>query len=234
MALPLPAGLTPPEIAFLCEMELVTVIPRQRMASLDLLGGKTSPLRPPHRADLPLWLALLLKRQGRADIAPPAWLYPDSLRQILDRETNDAHSDAFSPAPPLSRLAADLKTPPFMPTSVAAAPADFLPYHWLELGQTLLAAAADDVPDSEQVRRLLRDLREVRMAKVRQGVEVLDGGAGVQMDGVGATEVGEGRAFVTGVIDGLRKIGAAKETATRERAEEGGGLEGGDEDEEML
>ena len=38
MALPLPPGLTPLEVAFLCEMELVTVIPRQRLEGLDLLG----------------------------------------------------------------------------------------------------------------------------------------------------------------------------------------------------
>lgn len=38
MALPLLPGLTPPEVAFLCEMELVTVIPRQRLESLQLLG----------------------------------------------------------------------------------------------------------------------------------------------------------------------------------------------------
>lgn len=38
MALPLPPGLTPAEVTFLCEMELVTVIPRQRLESLDLLG----------------------------------------------------------------------------------------------------------------------------------------------------------------------------------------------------
>ena len=38
MALPLPPGLTPPEVAFLCEMELVTVVPRQRLEGLELLG----------------------------------------------------------------------------------------------------------------------------------------------------------------------------------------------------
>lgn len=38
MALPLPSGLTPPETAFLCEMEMVTVIPRQRLEGLNLLG----------------------------------------------------------------------------------------------------------------------------------------------------------------------------------------------------
>jgi GINS complex subunit 2 len=31
-------GLTPPEIAFICEMELVTIVPRQRLERLDLLG----------------------------------------------------------------------------------------------------------------------------------------------------------------------------------------------------
>jgi hypothetical protein len=38
MALPLPPGLTPPEIAFICEMELVTIVPRQRLEALALLG----------------------------------------------------------------------------------------------------------------------------------------------------------------------------------------------------
>lgn len=38
MAHPMPAGLLPPEIAFVCEMELVTVIPREHLSSLELLG----------------------------------------------------------------------------------------------------------------------------------------------------------------------------------------------------
>jgi GINS complex subunit 2 len=38
MALPLPAGLIPSEVAFLCEMETVTVIPRGRLESVNLLS----------------------------------------------------------------------------------------------------------------------------------------------------------------------------------------------------
>ena len=38
MAFPYSPGLTPPEIAFICEMELVTIVPRQRLDRLDLLG----------------------------------------------------------------------------------------------------------------------------------------------------------------------------------------------------
>jgi GINS complex subunit 2 len=41
MALPLPQGLVPTEVAFLCEMELVTVVPRQRLESIDLLTVRT-------------------------------------------------------------------------------------------------------------------------------------------------------------------------------------------------
>lgn len=38
MAFPHPTGLEPSEVAFLCEMEQVTVVPRQRLERLDLLG----------------------------------------------------------------------------------------------------------------------------------------------------------------------------------------------------
>lgn len=46
MALPLPSGLTPSEVAFLCEMELVTIIPRQRLEGLELLGVRLNMLLP--------------------------------------------------------------------------------------------------------------------------------------------------------------------------------------------
>jgi hypothetical protein len=38
MAFPLPRGITPSEIEFISEMELVTVVPRQRLDGLDLLS----------------------------------------------------------------------------------------------------------------------------------------------------------------------------------------------------
>ena len=118
-----------------------------------------------------------------------------------------------------------------------------LPYHWLEVGTMLLDAASDDLVDPDQIRRLLKELREARTAKFRAGIDALDaaamGGGGVALTGVGAMEVGEGRGFVTGVVNGLRyavllfdlplrllmdvlkrKIGASKEQARREQMAE--------------
>lgn len=80
----------------------------------------------------------------------------------------------------------------------------------MEVGSLLLDSASDDLVDPDQIRRLLKDLREVRMSKMRSGVEVLDeaatGGGGVALTGVGSMELGEERGFITGVVDGLRYV----------------------------
>ncbi|KAK8105754.1 DNA replication complex GINS protein PSF2 [Apiospora kogelbergensis] len=252
MALPLPQGLVPTEVAFLCEMEMVTIVPRQRLESIPLLSGDTPALRPPHRAQMPLWLALLLKKQRRANIVPPAWLHPASLADIIHHETN-VDPQAFSPPPP-PPTRADGRTgrakplqenirrtreqpkpgedprlaPPFLPSCTAESPAGYLPYHWLELAETLLAHAADDVPAASEVRALLRDLQEVRAAKMRGSTASLEGGGGVVvLRGVGAMELAESRAFVLGVVDGVRKLGASAETTRRDEEANGGGGYGG-------
>lgn len=165
-------------------------------------------------------MALLLKRQKRANISPPPWLSVEGLSQILDFETDERTAGLFSPSPALqaprgassdfdeylSHSALEF-SPPFLEnSSTNRAQDDALPYHWLELGHLLLTHAADDFDDAETVRRLLRDLREVRMSKLRKGFKVLDAGAGVKLDGVGGMEIAEVRGFVGGVVDGLRLV----------------------------
>jgi GINS complex subunit 2 len=173
----------------------------------------------------------------------------DSLQYILELET--VHfQDSFAPAPPPPPeevKQTDYNGRPFTMTApfiesctentsgTENAPATALPYHWYEMAEMLLDAASDDFTQPDQIRQLLRDIREVRLAKMRKGVEVLSGeGDGVRLDGVGAMELSESRAFIAGVIDGLRKIGASKEQARREREEEEreNGRYGADEDED--
>jgi GINS complex subunit 2 len=81
----------------------------------------------------------------------------------------------------------------------------------------LLETAADDFENPDSVRKLLRGLREVRMAKLRAGVTALDAGGGFNLNGVGGMELGEARSFITGVIDGLRKIAASREQQKKDR-----------------
>ncbi|KAI2607465.1 GINS complex, PSF2 component [Hypoxylon fragiforme] len=239
MALPLQPGLVPTEVAFLCEMEMVTIVPRQRLESIPLLSGKTPALRPPHRAQVPFWLALLLKKQRRANIVSPPWLHADSLQDILNQETN-INQKGFSPHPPppmrsdgrggsrpFGQSSSELKpgetvlSPPFLPSCTQNAPSGYLPYHWLEFSETLLAHAADDIPNAAEVRALLRDLQEVRAAKMRGSTKEVNGEGGfLALPGAGAMELAESRGFFLGVVDGVRKLGTSAEASRREEEEE--------------
>jgi GINS complex subunit 2 len=71
------------------------------------------------------------------------------------------------------------------------------------------------------------------MAKMRASITILEGGGVSSLRGVGALEVAEGRQFIVGVMDGLRKLGLSREIARRDREEENDG-EGGDSDDDDM
>ena len=62
MALLLPPGLTPNEEGFLAEMELVTVIPRQKLERLELLGVSSFLAVSQQRKNKPAMLGRALER----------------------------------------------------------------------------------------------------------------------------------------------------------------------------
>lgn len=182
MALPklLQATFLPSELSFMAESEIITIIPRQQLEKLDLIGGQIPKMRPPQRSDVPIWLALLLKRQKRAIIVPPDWLSVETLETRLEEEKKvDATGDATG----FSKL----------------------PFQWLAISDLLLDVASDDIPDADYVRRLLRDLRETRQAKARDGLEVLEDRI-LQMDNIGLSEINEIRGLFSGTMDVLRKL----------------------------
>lgn len=70
------------------------------------------------------------------------------------------------------------------------------------------------------------------MAKMRNSVKNLETGGVSSLRGVGAMEIAEGRGFIVGVIDGLRKIGSSREVVGQEIEEEEDGF-GEESDSEM-
>merc|ERR1712169_164554 len=84
-------------------MELITIVPRRKLESVDLLSGTTPTLRPPRRENVPLWLAILLKKQRRANIVAPPWLQTDSLSDIIKHETVTDPKGWAPPPPPPAR-----------------------------------------------------------------------------------------------------------------------------------
>lgn len=134
----------PSEVFFMAEDVEVTVIPRQSMDSLKLIGLRVPKLQPMRRAVVPLWLALLLKKQSRLNVVPPEWLTEENLKKVHEEEVSQ---------PAFAKL-------PWHWMEVGQA--------------ILEGAPDDLGSPSHVIRDLLRDIREARQAKIRAGVKELN------------------------------------------------------------
>ncbi|KAK3029548.1 hypothetical protein RJ639_038437 [Escallonia herrerae] len=76
---------TAAELEFLAEDETVEIVPNMRMDTLDFICGQYGPLRPQITAQVPLWLAVALKKRGNArDDIPDVYLVRSLIEDIKD------------------------------------------------------------------------------------------------------------------------------------------------------
>lgn len=154
------------------------------------------------RANIPLWIALILKSQDKCNIVPPDWLTVAYLKSRYDEELAQPHR--FSS----------------------------LPWHWLETSKILLARASDDLSDlTSQLKLIIQDLREVRLVKSRKGLRELNE-SNIQLDGLSLLEINELRPFVLSVMNKLRQLHESVTTATAESRGEEGADEASDDDDD--
>ncbi|KAJ2507933.1 DNA replication protein psf2 [Coemansia sp. RSA 2049] len=137
-------GFTMPELEYMAQCETVEIVPFYRMDRLELVTGAVGPFRPPRKSEVPLWLAVMLKRTNRCRIVVPGWLTYHHLRELCKKEE--------------------------LPDSLFTK----LPVHYIEIAHILLTNAEDDLVEPQSIRRLLQDLREVRQSKTRRGFEMLN------------------------------------------------------------
>lgn len=99
MALPSVArdGLLPSEMEYLASTEtMVRILPLASIDRVRLLSGTYGPFRPPAHAEVPLWLAIHLRKKLKCVVVPPDWLSVDVLSSYVRQETTAA---AFAPVP---------------------------------------------------------------------------------------------------------------------------------------
>ncbi|KAM7265093.1 hypothetical protein ACFE04_002776 [Oxalis oulophora] len=77
---------SPEEIEFIAEDELIEIVPNMRMDPLNFLSGDFGPFLPQIPTNVPLWLAVALKKRGKCSIRPPQWMSIDNLTRILEAE----------------------------------------------------------------------------------------------------------------------------------------------------
>lgn len=128
------------------------------------------------RAEVPLWIALILKSQGKCNLIVPDWLNYAHLSEIYEQERKYPHM--------FSRL----------------------PWNWLELAKIMLTKALDDLQDSStSLRSIIQDLKELRQLKSRRGLRELNE-SNIQLNGLSLMEINEMRPFVLSVMGKLRQL----------------------------
>ncbi|KAK8790907.1 hypothetical protein WA158_005538 [Blastocystis sp. Blastoise] len=82
------------EFEFEAEDTLVRILPNFRAASLSFFSGEYGPFEPMEYIEVPLWLAIVLKKKKKCDIIMPEWLTLNKLKEILAEEKeNDFYTD---------------------------------------------------------------------------------------------------------------------------------------------
>jgi len=132
-------GISAEENEYLAKEELVTIVSRIRSRRFLFMSGEFGPLEPGISCDVPIWLALHLRKSNRCNIKIPEWLEADKLKNVLENEKNSR--DTFQP----------------------------MPFHYIEIAQLLLNNAWDDFPKPDEVRTLVRDVENIRMDRLRLG-----------------------------------------------------------------
>nr|XP_022344701.1 DNA replication complex GINS protein PSF2-like isoform X1 [Crassostrea virginica] len=154
----------PSEVEFLAEKELVTVVPNFPLDKIYLIAGTRTdlnysqftdmklemhrniygdvgPLIPGVPAQVPLWMAVNLKQGQKCRIIPPEWMGIESLQEKKQEETD---SKFFTQMPS---------------------------QFYIEVTQLLLKCATDDIPHADEIRTLVKDIWDLRIAKLRSSID---------------------------------------------------------------
>jgi len=83
------------ELNFFATEELVTIKPNFYFGMMNFVGGTYGPFRPNKLIDVPLWVAIDLRKRGKCYFEIPAIYTPESLAQLLRME--DEYKENVSP-----------------------------------------------------------------------------------------------------------------------------------------
>ncbi|XP_018328230.1 DNA replication complex GINS protein PSF2 [Agrilus planipennis] len=135
--------MNPDDIEFIAENELVQVISNFNSPVIALIKGNVGPFRAGLTTHVPLWLAVNLRQRRQCKIVPPSWMNVDDLEECKTREKN-------------------LRIFTKMPSD-----------HYIEVAKLLLDCSSDDIPQADEIRTIIKDIWDIRMAKIRNSVNSL-------------------------------------------------------------
>uniref|UniRef100_A0A3B3R1I0 DNA replication complex GINS protein PSF2 n=1 Tax=Paramormyrops kingsleyae TaxID=1676925 RepID=A0A3B3R1I0_9TELE len=171
----------PSEVEFLAEKEMVTIISNFSLDKMYLIGGDLGPFNPGLPVNVPLWLALNLKQRQKCRIVPPEWMDVEKLEEIREQERKE---ETFTPIP----------NP-----------------HYMELTKLLLNHASDNIPKADEIRTLVKDIWDTRVAKLRLSADsfISQLEAHAKLDNLTLMEINTTRTFLLDSLNSMYKLRAS-------------------------
>lgn len=166
------------EIEFYSEDSLVRISPSMNIKRLEMISGDYGPFKSGISTEVPLWLAIVLRKRNRCKLVPPDWLTVEYLEDRLKTERMD---EAFCCLKPYA----------------------------IEIGSRLIREAPGDFENPTQIRILLENIRELRLAKMKRDLHELGDPSAIKLNNISRMEINMWRAFLSGAMDHFYNVMSA-------------------------
>ncbi|KAI0321936.1 hypothetical protein OF83DRAFT_1167966 [Amylostereum chailletii] len=194
MALPasLRTSLTPPEMELIASEETIEIVPLISMERIAFISV---------RRYVFFVVAIAVKASEQGAYGPlrppnktkiPLWM---AMNLKLKKKCHVVPPEWLDADYLQERLAHETGAPNFSE----------LPLRFAEIAKVLLDVASDDIQNPDRVRSLLKDIREVRQAKIRDGLKEIDHSE-LTLINICSMEVNEIRPFYTRAMDVLTQL----------------------------
>lgn len=182
-----PESMDPNEVEFIAEKEHVSIVPNFNNNIVHLISGDVGPFRAGLPVNVPLWMALNLRQRQKCRIIAPDWLDVEKLEAFKEEEKANKYFTK-------------------MPSE-----------HYMVVAQLLLSAVDDDIPRIEEIRMAVKNLWDVRLAKLRSSVDtfIKSGGSHARLDYLTTMEINSVRPLLPHALDFIDRLNKASEGAPR-------------------
>ncbi|CAH3141849.1 unnamed protein product [Porites lobata] len=168
----------PSEVEFVAEKEKISILTNFSENKIYLIGGDIGPFNASLPTEVPLWVAIFLKQRRKCRIQPPDWMDVERLQELKEKEKE---AEYFTK----------------MPSK-----------HYMEIASLLLNSAADDIPHADEVRTLIKDIWDLRIAKLRKSIDIMVSQQEVyaRLDDLSLMEINMIRPFLTQALDHMHNL----------------------------
>lgn len=164
---------------FTAEEVLVTIIPSISHPQFRFTSYNVGPFYSGLPVEVPLWLAITLRKGGKCKIKIPDWLHVEYLEKLVKVESSEHQRNL-----------------------------GILPFQYRELAKIFLTYAKEDIDHPERVATLIQDLANIREDRIRIGIssiaETIRNGSSLvstNLQHVSSLEIFAMRQFFLGSMD---------------------------------